>query len=67
MTKLAAAARRRAVLGGLAKLGYEVRDTMSTAWAQDGRLVMTVDGAQNPPVLDQAIDELERLRARVGS
>ena len=40
MTKLAAAARRQAVLGGLAKLGYEVRETMSTAWAQDGRLVI---------------------------
>ena len=32
-----------------------------------GRRIMTVDGAQNPPVLDQVIDELERLRARVGS
>jgi hypothetical protein len=30
-----------------------------------GRRIMTVDGAQNPPVLDQAIDELEQLRARV--
>ncbi|SEK03528.1 hypothetical protein [Achromobacter sp. NFACC18-2] len=36
----AAEARRRAVLGGLAKLGYEVHDGMETAWANDGRVVI---------------------------
>ncbi|WP_313699493.1 hypothetical protein [Achromobacter sp.] len=36
----AAEARRHAVLGGLAKLGYEVHDGMETAWANDGRVVV---------------------------
>ncbi|RBL67017.1 hypothetical protein C3E98_034375, partial [Pseudomonas sp. MWU13-2625] len=36
----AALARRQAVLEGLASLGYEVREGMATAWAQDGRVVL---------------------------
>lgn len=36
----ASAARRAAVLEGLAGLGYEVSEGMRTAWAQDGRLVV---------------------------
>jgi len=36
----AAEARRRAILGGLAKLGYEVHEGMETAWAHDGRVVV---------------------------
>ena len=51
---MAATARRRAVLGGLAKLGYEVRETMATAWANDGRLVL-----RKPNANDYGI-ELER-------
>jgi hypothetical protein len=37
---LAAAARRRAVLQGLASLGYEVHEGMATAWVQGGRVVL---------------------------
>jgi len=37
---LASAARRAAVLQGLAGLGYEVTEGMRTTWAQDGRLVV---------------------------
>lgn len=36
----ASAARRAAVLEGLAGLGYEVTEGMRTTWAQDGRLVV---------------------------
>ncbi|MBT2339952.1 MULTISPECIES: hypothetical protein [Pseudomonas] len=36
----AALARREAVLGGLASLGYEVREGMATAWAETGRVVL---------------------------
>ncbi|WP_269586187.1 hypothetical protein [Roseibium sp. Sym1] len=32
--------RRRAILGGLADLGYEVKEGMETAWVNDGRVVM---------------------------
>ena len=33
-------ARRRAVLEGLASLGYEVREGMATAWAESGKMVV---------------------------
>ena len=36
----AAAARRSAVLEGLASLGYEVGEELSTAWVRDGRVVL---------------------------
>ena len=36
----AAQARRSAILSGLARLGYEVREGMTTAWAKDGRVVV---------------------------
>lgn len=32
--------RRRAILSGLADLGYEVKEGMETAWIRDGRVVM---------------------------
>jgi hypothetical protein len=62
MTKLAAAARRRAVLGGLAKLGYEVRETMSTAWAQDGRLVIRKPDATDYGIELGASPDVSRLQ-----
>jgi hypothetical protein len=37
---VAAAARRRAVLQGLASLGYEVNEGMATAWVQGGQVVL---------------------------
>jgi hypothetical protein len=37
---LAAAARRHAVLQGLASLGYEVKEGMVTAWVEGGRVVL---------------------------
>jgi hypothetical protein len=37
---LAAGARRRAVLQGLASLGYEVNEGMATAWVEGGRVVL---------------------------
>jgi hypothetical protein len=40
MKEIAVQARRQAVLSGLAGLGYEVRESMVTAWAQNGRLVV---------------------------
>jgi hypothetical protein len=38
--KSAALARRRAILQGLASLGYEVGETMTTAWEKDGRVIV---------------------------
>jgi len=37
---MAAEERRRAVLEGLARLGYEVSDGMATAWVQNGQIVL---------------------------
>ena len=37
---MAAEERRRAVLEGLASLGYEVSEGMATAWVKDGRVVL---------------------------
>jgi hypothetical protein len=68
MNKLCAVARRRAVLQGLAELGYEVRETMATAWARDGRLVV-----RKPDVSDYGVElgapsDVSRLQVRlVGS
>jgi hypothetical protein len=39
-TAAAAASRRKAVLEGLAALGYEVREGMETAWASNGNVVL---------------------------
>ncbi|MBW7983325.1 hypothetical protein [Enterobacillus tribolii] len=38
--KIAALARREAVLEGLAKLGYEVREEMAGVWLKEGRVVI---------------------------
>lgn len=66
--QLAASARRRAVLQGLAELGYEVRDTMETAWVRDGRLVVRKPNATDYAVEVAAPAEASRLQVRlVGS
>jgi hypothetical protein len=40
LQRQAGEARRRAVLEGLARLGYQVTEGMATAWVQDGRVVL---------------------------
>jgi hypothetical protein len=68
MAKLAATARRRAVLQGLAELGYEVRETMATAWARDGRLVIRKPGTTDYGVELGATADVSRLQVQlVGS
>ena len=37
---LASTSRREAILKGLSELGYEVRENMVTACAEDGRIVV---------------------------
>ena len=64
----AAAARRRAILGGLASLGYEVRETMETTWARDGRVVVRKPGSSDYGVELGAPADASRLQVRlVGS
>ncbi|TXN21269.1 hypothetical protein [Methylobacterium sp. WL9] len=61
----AASARRRAVLSGLATLGYEVRESMATAWAQDGRLFLRKPASADYGVELGASANLDRLQIRV--
>jgi len=63
--QLAATARRRAVLAGLATLGYEVRETMATAWARDGRLVVRKPGMTDYGVELAAPADAARLQVRL--
>lgn len=64
----AAAARRRAVLGALSTLGYEVRETMETTWTRDGRVVLRKPGTTDYGVEVGAPPDASRLQVRlVGS
>jgi hypothetical protein len=63
--QLAATARRRVVLAGLATLGYEVRETMATAWARDGRLVVRKPGMTDYGVELAAPADAARLQVRL--
>ena len=61
----ASASRRRAVLLGLAGLGYEVREGMETAWAEEGRLVVAKPGATDYGVELAGPPDASRLQMRV--
>ncbi|TFZ55602.1 hypothetical protein E4V01_22045 [Methylorubrum sp. Q1] len=66
--QVSAVARRRAVLGGLASLGYEVREGMEAAWAKEGRIVVRRPGTDDYGVEFAAPADASRMQARlVGS
>lgn len=65
MAHAAALARRKAILGGLAALGYEVREGMATAWAQSGRLVVKKPGAADYGVELGAAAAAEQVQVRL--
>jgi hypothetical protein len=60
-----AAARRNAVLTGLAALGYEVRETMNAAWVRDGRIVVKRPGIQDYGIELGATADAEQMQVRV--
>lgn len=60
----AAAARRAAVLKGLAGLGYEVTEGMSTGLADDGRLVLRSAARPDYGVEVSAVAGAERMQMR---
>lgn len=62
---LAAAARRKAILGGLAALGYEVREGMATAWTRSGRLIVKKPNATDYGVELAAPEDASRLQVRL--
>lgn len=60
----AAAARRTAVLEGLARLGYEVTEGMSTSLADEGRLVLRSAARPDYGVEVAAVAGTERMQMR---
>jgi hypothetical protein len=62
---VAAAARRRAVLEGLARLGYEVSEGMATAWVQGGQVVLRKASAPGYGVELAGGSKSERVQVRV--
>lgn len=62
---LAAASRRKAVLSGLSTLGYEIRDTMGSAWERDGRLIVRKPGMTDYGVELGAPADAARFQVRL--
>jgi hypothetical protein len=60
----AAAARRAAILSGLSALGYEVREGMSTAWAKNGRVVLSKPSTPGYGVELAGGSDVDRLQVR---
>lgn len=60
----AAATRRQAILQGLARLGYEVREDMATAWAKQGRLVIGRPDRPDYGVEVMATPNSDRMQVR---
>ncbi|KTD47813.1 hypothetical protein [Legionella quateirensis] len=60
-------ARREAVLKGLSELGYEIRESMATAWVKNGRLIVKKPNEQNYGVELGAIEEAERMQIQLVS
>lgn len=63
--ELAAAARRKAILGGLSALGYEIREGVATAWTRNGRLIVKKPNATDYGVELAAPEDASRLQVRL--
>ncbi len=61
----AAAARRKAVLGGLASLGYEVGADLETAWVEGGQVVLRRAAQPDYGIEVSGSSAAERLQMRV--
>lgn len=64
---LAGASRREAILKGLLELGYEVRENMATAWAEDGRIVVRKPNEKGYGVELGAVEDAERMQVQLVS
>lgn len=67
MKAMAGEFRRSAVLKGLSELGYEVREDMLTAWAEDGRLVVKKPYDKGYGVELGAVGDAERMQVQLVS
>ena len=64
---MAGASRREAILKGLSELGYEVRESMATAWAEDGRIVVRKPNEKGYGVELGAVEDVERVQVQLVS
>jgi len=64
---MAGASRREAILKGLSELGYEVRENMATAWAEDGRIVVKKPNEKGYGVELGAVEDAERMQMQLVS
>jgi hypothetical protein len=60
----AAAARREAILAGLATLGYQVNENMATSWVNEGRIVLKKADADMHGVEIASAPDAQRLQVR---
>jgi hypothetical protein len=59
--------RRKAILKGLSELGYEIREHMATAWAENGRIIVTKPNENGYGIELGAIEGAERMQVQLVS
>lgn len=64
---LASTSRREAILKGLSELGYEVRENMATAWAENGRIVVKKPNEKDYGIELGAARDIERVQVQLVS
>ncbi|PIS03102.1 MAG: hypothetical protein COT85_03495 [Chlamydiae bacterium CG10_big_fil_rev_8_21_14_0_10_42_34] len=64
---MAGESRRTAILKGLSELGYEVRENMATAWAENGRIVVRKPNEKGYGVELGAVEDAERVQVQLVS
>ncbi len=61
----AADSRRHAVLTGLQALGYDINENMTTAWVENGRLIVKKSAVDDYGIELAAPSNMQRIQARV--
>lgn len=64
---MAGASRREAILKGLTGLGYEIKENMTTAWAENGRIVIKKPNEKDYGVELGAVEDAERMQVQLVS
>jgi hypothetical protein len=64
---ISSTSRREAILKGLAGLGYEVRENMATAWAENGRIVVKKPNEEGYGIELGAVEDAARMQVQLVS
>lgn len=64
VSKNTAASKRNAVLEGFAALGYDIKEGMATAWAQNGRIVLSKKSSPTVGVEIGSAESAEEIQLR---